>query len=281
MMYSAYYKPRPKFFHGRDEVKLGTVITKESKPKKLYLGIELEVEFNGVQTKTVAKCIEDVSSKWWYPKHDGSLKRGVEFVTHPVTYDWIVEHRNDISTKLNTIKSYGGRGWEPGTAGIHVHMSKSSFTKKQLWNFQRLIYYYPDFIRKLSGKTWQAIDDWSDMTIEDKLDLELKAKTKSNPQRLRDKCYGWYVENGWEYQRPSHPDKYIAVNLMNKHTVEVRIFRSSLNPSTFLRAIEFCVAAHEYSGPRQIVTLNGLISFVTKNNVKYPNLFRFINKVSL
>lgn len=275
MIFHPYYKPRPKYFHSDEEVK-GPRITKKSKSKKLYLGIELEVEFPRIQKTKIRKCVKETNSNWWYAKVDGSLKRGVEFVTHPLTADWLLTHKKEILDKLSTIKSYGAVAWKPGRAGIHIHMSKSAFTKKHLWNFQRLIYFYPEFTRKISGKTWDHLADWSDLLIEDVTDLKLKSKHKTNPIRLRDKMYKWYDDNNQTYSRPSEPDKYIAVNLMNKNTVEVRIFRSSLHPATFWRAIEYCIAAHDYTGQRQVATLYGFCAFVSQEKEKYPNLYRFL-----
>jgi hypothetical protein len=45
----------------------------------------------------------------------------------------------------------------------------------------------------------------------------------------------------------ANDDRYVAVNLQNRHTIELRFFRPSLNPNTVLSAMQFCEALFTYT----------------------------------
>ena len=150
-------------------------------------------------------------------------------------------------------------------------MNKSAFTSNQFLNFQKLIYDYPEFTLELSGRTEENLKRWASIYHETKSDILYKAKNKKSPPDLRHRivldCYTTFRK-----------DKFVAVNVLKKNTNEVRIFAASLDPNDLYKCLEFCEAAHAYSGLFKIVTLEGFVRWVYHNESKYPHLANFLQK---
>lgn len=83
------------------------------------------------------------------------------------------------------------------------------------------------------------------------------------------------------HKKASQP-RYVAVNLTNEHTIEVRLFRGSLNETRFKSAFELVSGAVEYT--RQL-SLNALKNdgLKFKNFIQYLNVYRDIypNAISI
>ena len=247
------YKPgKQKFFK---QINGQTKITSTPTRRELYLGVELEMEVPG--RTNILRTLSCINVPWLYAVKDESLIHGVELVSRPMTYRFFNNNRNTIIQYLNFFKSKGALGWGKGNAGIHVHMSKEAFTEKQLMNFQNIIYNYPDLTRLISGKTNSSLKMWSALEQESRDDMKYKARLKRHPAEV---------------------GRYVAVNLLNKGTVEIRIFRSTLHPQHFFKNIEFCVALYEYSGVRDTVSLNGFLAWVKTHQRRYRELHKFLSK---
>lgn len=240
------YKPEPKF-HGKG---------------KLHFGFELEIEsYNGNDLNDTAKYITDKLDGLIYCKNDGSLNNGFEIVSHPFTFDFL---KNNLlkKNKLNPIfdlRIQGFRSYNTSTCGIHVHLSRKAFTDLHLYKFMKFFYENPRFIWKFSQRKLENLNRWSTLTG-DKQPIIQKVKEKYNPSR------------------------YVAVNMNNNHTVEIRIFRGTLKKEGFLRNIEFCHAIFEYTKDASIKNahnIDGFYAFVKANKSKYINLYDSITRRDL
>ena len=247
------YKPSQMRFYKLINGK--TTITTTPTRRELYLGFELEMEMTA--RKSILRALSCVDVPWLYAVRDESLKRGVELVSRPMTYRFFNNNRNTIIQYLNFFKEKGAEGWNKGTAGIHVHLSKEAFTEKQLLNFQNIIYNYPSFTKLMSGKTPSSLKNWSALEQESRTELKYKARLKRHPADI---------------------GRYVAVNLLTKGTVEVRIFRSTLHPQHFFKDVEFCVSLYEYAGARDTVSLNGFLAWVKSHKRRYRELYKFLQK---
>lgn len=201
------YKPSP-WFYTTD----GPAQTPE--PGTLYLGLELETEIGHDRS-----ALGDVDDRWshCYLKHDGSLSDGVEIVTHPGTLDY---HRSVDWSVLDDLRRSGFRSWDTTTCGIHVHLSRDAFAgPSHLWRFTAFILRNDDAVCRFAGRrsTWARFE-------RAELGGTIVAAVKGKP------C-----------------NRYVAVNHTNDATVEVRVFRGSLLPSTVLGNLEFCAAVFEYT----------------------------------
>jgi hypothetical protein len=80
-----------------------------------------------------------------------------------------------------------------------------------------------------------------------------------------------------------NPNRYEAINLQNRHTVEFRLFKGTLKRESFFRSLEFvdalvhfCMPAN--NGIADCIGLDKFFAHVDKNKKQYPNLHTFVNQ---
>jgi hypothetical protein len=75
-----------------------------------------------------------------------------------------------------------------------------------------------------------------------------------------------------------HDDRYVAVNLENDASVELRIFRGTLKPSSFMKSIEYSHALYTYSQCAALPRLgaDSFVEWITPQRKTYPNLIAFL-----
>jgi hypothetical protein len=259
------WKPRPYFF-GKEN------------GQRLYFGIELEVEnFGNKGIEQMAEMVQDALGERVYLKHDGSLNDGFEIVTHPHSLD---AFRKDFNWEaFPRFRREGLRSWDTTTCGLHVHVSRDAFgapfdyrtnnraehiksRQTHEIKFIKLIYDNDRQICRLAGRRNDEYANFSD-----KGNVVRKVK--------------------WDETRGG---RHSAVNTQNDSTLEVRVFKGSLQPTRVLSAVELVHAAVEYTrdlkvtGPKSMVILsNGkarsnalswlaFSGFVSNNADQYPNL---------
>jgi hypothetical protein len=224
----------------------------------------LEVEFARCRL-SADDMLRRIAKPYLYFKQDGSLSHGVEIVAHPMTYAFLKSKRTELTAMLQDMVRQGMRGYEPGTAGIHVHMSKDSFTSMHLYKFMKLVYENPDLTVKVSQRQRNRLDQWASITRENPTDAALKRKAERKTENI----------NG--------AGRYVAVNLQPANTVEIRLFRSTLKPVSFFKCIEYVTAAYFYSKDAELgdLTQAKFLSWVAEQREEYPNLYKFLVKKRL
>jgi hypothetical protein len=242
------YKPRPTFF-------------KMSDKDDVFLGIELEVERGDSSIRHVPMA-EMINHDFLYFKTDGSLNDGFEIVTHPMTISYIKQNKNVWADILNQLRSNKYRSYDTKTCGMHIHVSKNAFTTWHLYRFMKFFVDNSDFITKISQRKIENLDRWAALT--------------DNPSE----SYKEYSEEQLMYKakkKSGNSKRYLAVNLQNDKSVEIRIFRGTLNDSSFFKNIEFVQALFDYtkSVPDKDMGLQSFLTFIKDNN-EYPYLRKFI-----
>lgn len=204
------YKPTPVFY---------TI-----EPTERYNGLEIEFDSEGnVDRSDVIEYLKGFNEH--YLKRDGSLtEEGIELVTHPMSLQYIREKYplRDICEK---IKECGYRSHDTNTCGLHVHISKKTFgyyndesREKVISRFVAIIDCIWPYMVKFSRRTQISLNRWAKKyALLDNDNAEDVIKT------VKDTNQG---------------DRYVCVNLQNTHTVEVRMFRGSLNHNTIMGTLE-------------------------------------------
>lgn len=242
------YKPTPSFF-------------KVSPFDDVFLGIELEVERSSgaIDREDMAEMIDH---DFLYFKRDGSIDDGFEIVTHPMTISYIKQNKNVWADILNNLRTNKYRSYDTSTCGMHIHISKNAFTTWHLFRFMKFFVDNSDFVTKISQRKVENLDRWAALT--------------DNPS-----------ESGKEYtddvlmykakKKRGNSKRYLAVNLQNDKSVEIRIFRGTLNDSSFFKNIEFVQATFDYtkSISETDMSLQSFFNFLRDNN-EYPYLRKFI-----
>jgi hypothetical protein len=167
------YKPRPVFQRGASD-----------KFNDLYFGTEIELEFprDTELTQAAAAVVDDPAcSDWIYAKTDGSLSHGVEFVTHPLRFDWILENEEKVKKFFHIIQRLCGRAGS--SCGGHVHVTRDWFTPLALVRYQQLVYRHRPFWLEISGRDSESryasfSPNWREMT-----------KLATGAQEIKDQRY--------------------------------------------------------------------------------------------
>ena len=192
-------------------------------------GFELEVDKGSNRDSQASKFVYDNWGDQAYFNHDGSLgSGGFEIITQPMTDDYMRKIFFPQIDKVfdGLVNNYGYRSHDTSTCGLHFHFSRELFgyganRDRALEKFTLFFEDFWDDIVKFSRRTsfdycHRYMDDnnyYSDF----KTDKDIKDLVKGK----------------------KYADRYRAINLTNRNTVEVRIMRGTLNPDTFKASYDF------------------------------------------
>ena len=231
---------------------------------RLYFGIEIETEVRGQDYSERTTAAEYASrlevERLAYLKSDGSLDCGFEIVTHPMSHAYMTNVDNPLWHVLTTLKrDYNMMSWGTRTCGLHVHISRNGFSGgSHQHRFLQLVYNNKEFYELLAGRSashWAKFDDVID------------------PDTGKKTFKGKFDRHG--------SDRYSAVNTNNRNTLEMRIFRGSLNPRFVKSAVNLAHASVEYTRVMSVqeVRDNALstLKFVEYIESK-PDLYQSLNE---
>lgn len=202
-----HYKPEPIFYGSGN----------------LFYGVELEVDKGGEYEEN-AQVLLDIANKNGeriYCKHDGSLNDGFEIVSHPMSLDYHINNMNWADIFERAI-SLNYRSHNTSTCGLHIHCSRSAFGKnyeEQERAIGRVIFFTEKNwceLVKLSRRTPENLNHWAAKYA------TISSTTEETYKKAKDKRMG----------------RYVAVNLENYNTIEMRMFRGTLCYKTFMATLQ-------------------------------------------
>ncbi len=204
------YKPNPLFFGG----------------KTAGYGVELEID-DGKHRQNAARDIQDAAGDHIYIKEDGSLSyKGMEIVTHPATLDYHVNHFpwSDI---CETALSYGYCSHDTDTCGLHIHASRSLFGNTEIEQDLTI------------AKIILLVDRWYDSHI-----VQFARRNINRMRHWAGKPNAGIRPEDSDVQaveksKKTANDRYKAVNLCNRNTIEFRFFRGTLRRDTIIASIQW------------------------------------------
>lgn len=217
----------------------------------LYLGPEIEVECTDGKIAKGADWVYDQAGRdVVYLKHDGSLSHGFEIVGHPGTLGYYMNHFNwDAITGLSDL---GFKSWNRRSCGLHVHLSRSAFIdEKHLFKFFYLFYKNSREMVQFAGRE-SGFASWS---IREFLS---RYNTWGESDDLIGHSFMKYAKG-----EAINDNRYCAINLRRRQTIELRFFRPSLRKETVQAAFQMCDAAHRYTASlsTQDVMKNNALAF--------------------
>lgn len=196
-------------------------------PGKMHIGFELEIENSNytIDNNTAAREIKNITDNLIVCERDRSLNSGFEIVSHPMTFDYMREHRDKITNMLDYLRQNGYRSHDPGTCGLHFHISRDGLGDNVVEindkiNMILLIFetFKDEFIAFSRRKTNQ-INRW--------------AQFLSTYYRVDNKIISLKYVN----DKKNDTGRYMAVNLQPRRTIEFRLWRGTLSPSTFFATV--------------------------------------------
>ncbi len=167
---------------------------------KRYYGLELEYSNTDI-IQVKEKMFDLYKDKWLYNKSDGSLYDGVEIVTSPCDYKsimWLLDKMKGPIKKITSGTNYARN------AGIHIHVSRRSIPS---YNIYKLSY----LLNNIQAKELSSIMFY----------------LSGRNVRVSDNYLGRYTKIGEICGFKNDIDRYLALNLTNKHTIEFRIFKAT------------------------------------------------------
>jgi hypothetical protein len=253
------YKPNP-VFYGEDK-------------NKLHFGIELEMEIRDNNLEDSASYVMEMLGDFTYLKEDSSINsggyRGFEMVSHPATLGYFSTNTNLWTTLDYLRKVHTARSWDAKSCGLHIHISRAGFKGgAHTHRFLSLIYKNSDKMMKLGGRKSQYAR-FNDVYKDDEFDRP-------------------YFTLAHKVAHPSNSmtERYSAVNTQNQHTLELRFFRGTMNPSGVLSAIQLAHATVEYTRDLTLSDVKmGALSWewfsdwIQANNGLYPELYMRMSRV--
>jgi hypothetical protein len=258
-----------------------------NKDERLFFGLEIEVEAGHNLSEASHYAYQLESLDLAYLKHDGSLNNGFEIVTHPMSHDFFKNEAQDLwltLEELRTNSQYRVKSWDTKTCGLHIHISRTGFSGgAHMHRFLNLVYSNPDFYSTLAGRT---SDQWAKFTDIYRKDY----KRDANGERL------WSEDNGYEVTTTRqfkhklntdyNSDRYSAVNTNNRETLEMRIFRGSVNGETIKAQIDLAHASVEYTRILTVqdiqqgaLTADNFMWYIFQHEDLYPELSARIDKL--
>ena len=226
------YKPTP-VFHKTDD---------DPQPKTFY-GVEIELTSDCTSSEMeLIKRVGD-NENLLYPKSDGSVS-GYELNVHPMTWAWatasfpwkMVEDLDNLGSTVDTQEN-----------GIHVHVSRDGFSGEvHLFRWMKFVYRNQAHAERIAGR---KTDHWAGFREGHMSSQKQHALNQMRMRKQRDREEaGEYYQTRSEYETDNTTaSRYSAINTTNAHTVEVRIFASTTNPSVFRQRVGFVAASVEYT----------------------------------
>ena len=184
---------------------------------QIFYGFELEAEAHDNDSDEWADKVNETLG-YTYVKHDGSLHDGMEIVSHPATLEYHMGKKEAYNDLFAEMREAGWRSHDDGTCGLHVHVSLKPMEERNPSAVANLLILFDRFWNKLvkfSRRKDEQLRRWAKrygVEFDDYADIKKKAKGRD--------------------------DRYMAINLENRHTVEVRMFRGTLNPDTFFATLQ-------------------------------------------
>ena len=255
--------------------------------ERLFFGIEIEVESRDNLKDSAEYAHQLEALDLAYLKHDGSLSNGFEIVTHPMSHDFFKNEAGDFFRVMEGLRSQEGirvKSWDTRTCGLHIHISRTGFSGgAHMHRFLNLVYSNPEFYSTLAGRTseqWAKFDDI----------YKREYKRDANGERIFNQDTGYEIETKRTFKHKLDnnrgSDRYSAVNTNNHATLEMRIFRGSVNGDTIKSQIDLAHASVEYTRNLTVqdVTQGALTSdnfmwYIFEHELLYPELVARIDKL--
>lgn len=262
----------------------------------LFFGVELEVDDDGDKRKvttayeTIAYRIQRDFRKLVYVEVDTSLKRGLEFIFHPFSWEWYKANENVFKEFLTAIKSYNFRSFKTETCGMHVHITEKAIQPLTQYKMAHFIFENPEFCLAISRRTRARLDKQALCHVENTgkniLDNVKAAMTwlakydvaKGVKGAKKKVAFSRSEELDMYMTYISHIPRKLGLNFVGNgmgqlppKTLEFRIFQGTTDYGYFAGNLEFCKAVVDFCNTSSLQEL-GVPQFREFIKNKFPYL---------
>ena len=196
----------------------------EGKPP-FYIGFELEVEHKDNNAHAQSETLDILENNLNVVfMHDGSLNdHGFEIISHPQSFNYIFEHKEKYVDTFKKMVENGYISHDSSHCGLHFHFTAPEEEKR----------------KEVIERIWIILETYKEQIsqLSRRHGAFSYCQFLSNTSELRDKN-----EDGLFYyikKADTTRERYLALNSLNRRTLEFRFFRGTLNANTFFADIEF------------------------------------------
>lgn len=193
--------------------------TSEPEPA-FYIGHELEIDDAYEQDEAVEMISTELNG---ICMHDGSLSEdGIEFISHPLSYKYMLSLEDKYRSVFDRLVNLGYRSHDTDSCGLHFHVTRPQNPDI----IDRIILFmetYKEEIITFSRRKNNEIASWCNFLSDKRTDINEKELKSLD-----------YIK---KYKETSN--RYMALNLTNRNTIEFRIFKGTLKYETFMACFEF------------------------------------------
>jgi hypothetical protein len=207
-------------------------------------GMEIEVDcfpsYEKLEEAAAVLAVNDPEQKNYYLKTDGSLDQGFEIVFHPRDMASWIAYKPNLDFILGTVRDHGGKAFKTDTCGLHIHHENRRISDTHTVRLVSFVYKCRQQIQKVAQRKANTYAQYSwivDLTGDD----------------LRQ------VYKSIKYQK-AHQNRYSALNLENRNTIETRIFKSTLATDSVLSYLAFNATMFEYFSGKYSPTIGEIIA---------------------
>ena len=189
--------------------------------QKLFLGIELETDGNDNRGSLADDIASEYDDEHIVCKEDGSLgEDGLEIVSLPMTPE--VHLTSGMWERIaELVRYHDGTSHDAGTCGLHIHMSRNYFADHDaVYRLDRLFHRFEQQMVRFSRRRYDDLH-WCRIGEDDLHEIPDVHERKKK----------------WE-DKKACAGRYEAVNDTNTATVEIRLWRGTLNMETFRATVE-------------------------------------------
>lgn len=221
--------------------------------KETFESLRLDEEFNAelaeYNTRNAEHAVYGIQAlagplktTRFYAKRDGSLTDGCELVSPPFSLQWMEENSKSLKALFRKAIQVGFNSYDTGSCGMHIHLSKTHFKGvMHLLRFYTFFQQNATFFHNLSRRSPVSTGTYA-FFMKDPLSHYLR-NFASGTGRL---------------------DHHEAIELRHTNTVEVRIFRGTLNLESIKSYIYMMERLVDYTATvfyRQM-SLDGFVRYV-------------------
>lgn len=211
---------------------------KVHREKPIYFGFENEIENKGETPTNVIvlgmqQLLEELELKDFYKyEHDGSLTKGFEAITEPFTLAWLYETEPKLQHVYDYLKACNCSGERTNTTGLHIHVSRDIMKKdytlaKVMFMMHNLQH---DFVR------------FSLRNVAQLGYCNFFAPNGDGVYTLD------YFKNKYENtSRSAHYEHTEVVNREHAFTIEIRLFKGTIDLKRIIANIELVNALFDYA----------------------------------